>query len=88
MRLQVENGQVVFTVEPSDTTESVARLVDLLSGATSTQQVADDGTAYAIQITPNDGRLPFVVAVPKYADSDATLLTLCAAYLNQQDTLG
>lgn len=88
MRLQLENGQVVFTVEPSDTTESVACLVDLLSGATSTQQVADDGTAYAIQITPDAGRLPFVVAVPKYPDSDETLLSLCAAYLNQQDTPG
>lgn len=88
MLLQLESGRVVFAVESRDTTESVARLVDLLSGANSTQQVTDDGTAYAIQIEPGNGRLPFAIAVPKYADSDATLLTLCAAYLSQQDSSG
>lgn len=86
MRLQLDAGRVVFRTEAGDTVDGVARLIDLLADAQCTQQVTDDGAAYAIHIQPGDDRLPFDVVVPKGEDSDDTLLTLCAAYLSQQES--
>lgn len=86
MRLQLEAGQVVFRVETGDTVDSVARLVDLLSGPQCTERVTDNDTAYAIHIQAGDDRLPFAIDVPKDAESDDTLLALCAAYLCQQES--
>lgn len=86
MRLQLDAGRVAFLVEAGETVDSVARLVDLLSAPQGTQQVTDDGAAYAIHIQPGDDRLPFVIAVPKNHNSDDTLLALCAAYQSQQDS--
>ena len=86
MRLQLENGHAVFNVETCDTVDSVARLVDLLAGAECKERTTDEGTAYAIHIEPGNDRLPFIVVIPKTADTDETLLALCAAYLSQQDS--
>lgn len=86
MRLRLDAGRVVFLVDASDTVDSVARLVDLLSGPHGTQRVTDNGAAYAIHIEPGHEGLPFVIAVPQGKDTDNTLLDLCAAYLAQQDS--
>ena len=86
MRLQLDTGRVVFRVDAGDTVDDVARLIDLLADAQCTQRVTDDCTAFAIHIQPGDDRLPFVVVVPKGEDNDDTLLTLCTAYLSQQES--
>lgn len=86
MRLLLDAGRVAFLVEAGDTVDSLASLVDLLSAPQGTQQVTDNGAAYAIHIQPGDDRLPFVIAVPKDQNSDDTLLALCAAYLSQQNS--
>lgn len=86
MRLRLDAGRVVFLVDASDTVDSVARLVDLLSGPQGTQWVTDDGMAYTIHIQPGNEDLPFVIVLPQGKDTDNILLELCAAYLAQQDS--
>ena len=87
MRLLRDTEHVLFHVEDTDTVDRVASLIDLLSSSECTERVKDDGSVFAIHIQPADDRLPFLIIVPKDESIDDTLLTLCAAYVRQQDSL-
>jgi len=87
MRLQRNTEHVLFRAEAADTVDRIASLIDLLGGPECTERVKDDGFVFTIHIQPADDRLSFLIIVPKDEGVDDTLLTLCAVYLRQQDSL-